>query len=196
MLAPQATAGFHLGIHPMVQMKFGKIAVRSLFQLDYWDFSLRDNDTVAYEPTLDTLLPDKGMSFMTDTDVLYTGRPGLAIGLRHTFVKPLYKQKHFADPNLSATENQTEFDQFSGTNSHQRLGLFAAYTLHDRGPSRFNKPTILLIASFYLKHQYRAGSPDAMRADERADDFTSRAFPYLLMGFAFESDFANVARAK
>jgi hypothetical protein len=195
-LAPQSTGAFHAGIHPMLQMKFGKVAVRSLFQLDYWDFSLRDGDTVAYEPTLDTLIPDKGLTFMVDTDVLYTGKPGLAIGLRHTFVKPFYKQKHFADPNLSVMDNQMEFDEFSGQNSHQRLGLFAAYTMHDRGPSRFNKPTILLIASWYLSHQYRAGTPDALRAGERPDDFTSRAFPYLLLGFAFESDFANVARAK
>jgi hypothetical protein len=186
---PQAASFIHAAIHPMVQAKLAnKIAVRSMFQVDYWNFALRDGDTVAYEATYDTLLPDKAITLTTDTDVLFVGKPGLAIGLRHTWVKPLYKQKHFADVSLSEAENAEEFDRFSDANSHQRLGLFAAYTLHDRGPSRWNKPTILLIASWYLDHNYRTGTPDVMAPDERPDDFTSRAFPYLLLGFAFESD--------
>jgi hypothetical protein len=178
---PQSSSFIHASVHPMLQLKLAnKIAIRSLFQLDYWDFKLRDGDTVAYEATYDTLLPDKGITLTTDTDVLFVGKPGLAIGLRHTWVKPIYKQKHFADA--------AEFDEFGDANSHQRLGLFAAYTMHDRGPSTWNKPTILLIASWYLDHNYRTGTPDVMSPDEGADDFTSRAFPYLLVGFAFESD--------
>ncbi|MBA2543397.1 MAG: hypothetical protein H0V17_27395 [Deltaproteobacteria bacterium] len=191
---PQSATAFHAALHPMLQLKLGKIAVRSLFQIDYWDFKLRDGDTVAYEATYDTLLPDKGFTLATDTDVLFVGKPGLAVGLRHTWVKPLYKQKHFADPDLSAMENSDELERFGSNNGHQRLGLFAAYTLHDRGPSRFNKPTVIVIASWYLDHEYRTGAPDAMGPDQRPDDFTSRAFPYLLVGFAFESDFAKPPR--
>lgn len=189
---PQATTAIHASLAPLVQLKVGDVAVRALVQLDYWDFSLRPGDTVAYEATFDTLLPDQGWSVSTDTDVLYTGRPGLAIGLRHTWVRPLYEAKHFADDDLSPAENLAEHARFGGRNAHHRLGLFAAYTLRDRGPSRFNKPTIIMIASWYLAHRYRTGAPDAMRPDERADDFTSRAFPYLLAGFAFESDLLPV----
>lgn len=184
---PQAAKFVHAALHPLVQLKVGPIAVRSLFQLDYWDFQLRDGDTVAYEATYDTLLPDKSITLATDTDVLFVGRPGLAIGLRHTWVKPLYKRRHFADPGLSDADNADAFAA-GGGNSHQRLGLFAAYTLHDRGPSRWNKPTILVIASWYLDHDYRTGAPGAMAPDESPDDFTSRAVPYFLLGFAFESD--------
>jgi hypothetical protein len=191
---PQSATAFHASFHPMLQLKLGKVAVRSLFQVDYWDFKLRPGDTVAYEATYDTLLPDKGFTLATDTDVLFVGKPGLAIGLRHTWVKPLYKQKHFADPDLSDTENAIELDKFGSNNGHQRLGLFAAYTLHDRGPSKFNKPTVIVIASWYLDHEYRTGAPDQMALGQRADDYTSRAFPYLLVGFAFESDFANPPR--
>jgi hypothetical protein len=191
---PQSATAFHASFHPMLQLKLGKVAVRSLFQVDYWDFKLRAGDTVAYEATYDTLLPDKGFTLATDTDVLFVGKPGLAIGLRHTWVKPLYKQKHFADPDLSEMENAEELDKFGSNNGHQRLGLFAAYTLHDRGPSRFNKPTVIVIASWYLDHEYRTGAPSTMAPDQRPDDFTSRAFPYLLVGFAFESDFANPPR--
>jgi hypothetical protein len=189
---PLSATVLHGVIAPQLMLKFGDVAVRALFQLEYWDMGLEDGDTVAYEATVDTLLPDKGITLQTDTDVLYMGRPGLAIGLRHTWVRPVYKSRHFADPDLSATENAEVFDRFGASNGHQRVGLFAAYTLRDRGPSTFNKPTILLIASWYLDHRYRTGAPDAMRPNERADDFTSRGFPYFLAGFAFESDLMAV----
>ncbi|MEO8702900.1 MAG: hypothetical protein ABI867_22840 [Kofleriaceae bacterium] len=189
---PQSAAVFHAALAPLLQAKVGPIAVRALLQLDYWDFQLRDGDTVAYEATLDTLLPDRGVTVSTDTDVLYTGHPGLAIGLRHSWVQPIYKLRHFQDTDLSASENAAERDAFGNRNAHQRLGLFAAYTLHDRGPSRFNKPTFILIASWYLDHRYRTGTPDVLRPGETTDDFTSRAFPYLLVGFAFESDLLKV----
>jgi len=51
---------------------------------------------------------------------------------------------------------------------------------------------VILIVSWYLNHPWRAGEPDTIAADERSDDFTSRAFPYFLLGFAFESDFLAV----
>ncbi|MBL0217285.1 MAG: hypothetical protein IPQ07_25830 [Myxococcales bacterium] len=177
---PQAARIFHASIQPLVQLKLGKVALRALFQLDYWNLDVRSGDTTAYEPTFDTLLPDRGWTVSTDTDVLYTGKKGLAIGLRHTFVKPLYKARHFAD--------QAAFDAYDDDNSHQRLGLFAAYTLRDTGPSRFNKPTLILIMSWYLSHKYRAGEPGTLPLDHTSDDYRSRAIPYVLAGFAFESD--------
>lgn len=177
----QATNAFHASIQPMLQLRLGPIAVRALFQLDYWDMDLRDGDVAGYEPTFDTLLPDEGWTLSTDTDVLYTGYPGLAIGLRHSYVRPFYSDKHFL--------NGLDQDAYDGDNAHQRLGLFAAYTFHDRGPTTFNKPTLILIASWYLRHRFRTGEPDALPIGARSDDYTSRAFPYLLAGFAFESDF-------
>jgi len=189
---PQAATAFHVSVQPLLQAKVGPVAIRSLFQLDYWDFKLRAGDTAAYEATFDTLLPDQGFTISADTDVLYTGRPGLAIGLRHTWVQPIYKQRHFDDPDLSAAENTAELEAYDNANAHQRVGLFAAYTLKDRGPSKFNKPTVILIASWYLTHRFRTGAPDVMRPGDTGDDFTSRAFPYLLVGFAFESDLMAV----
>lgn len=161
---------FHASLYPLVQLKVGPIAVRSLFQFDYWRMNLPDGDHFAYEPTYDTLLPDRGWTLTTDTDVLFVGKPGLAIGVRHTWVKPLYDETGDAD------------------NSHQRAGLFAAYTLRDSGPVAFNKPTFILIASWYIKHRWRAGEPETLPTGTRPEDFTSQAFPYLLAGFAFESD--------
>lgn len=179
----QAASVFHASIQPMLRARVGPIAIRALLQLDYWDLSLRSGDTTAYEATFDTLLPDRGWTLSTDTDVLYVGRPRLAVGVRHSYVRPLYGREHFADDADEAA--------YDGDNAHQRIGLFAAYTLRDRGPSRFNKPTLILIASWYLSHRYRTGEPDTVPANGRPEDYTSRAFPYLLAGFAFESDFLS-----
>jgi hypothetical protein len=175
---PESKTVRHFSVQPQVMLKFGKVVVRSLLQLDYWDFKTRG--TLVYEPTFDTLLPKQGWTMSTDTDVLYMPGNGLAAGLRHTFVKPFYGSEHFD----SAGDENT----YDGQNAHHRLGLFAAYTFKDKGPSTFNKPTALLIVSFYLKHKYRAGQPDMMDPGHDEDDYRTRAFPYLILGFAFESD--------
>lgn len=184
--APQAAAMFHASIQPMVMAKVGPVALRALVLLDYWNFDGRAGDIAAYEGTFDTLLPDRGWTVSTDTDLLYTGRPHLAIGLRHSSVTPLYRPEHF--------RSQAAYGAYDGANAHQRLGLFAAYTFHDHGPSRFNKPTLIVIASWYLDHKYRLGQPDALPTGGSADDYTSRAFPYVLVGFAFESDLRKLPR--
>ena len=179
----QTSTIYHGSLAPMLMLKLGPVVLRSLFQFDYWALNVRDGDTVAYEATFDTLLPDNGWTISADTDLLFVGRPGLAIGLRHSWVKPIYSSDHFVDAG--------DKNQYDDDNAHQRLGLFAAYTFRDTPQVAFNKPTVILIASWYLTHRWRTGRPDEtdISGDFNNNDFRSRAFPYLLLGFAFESDF-------
>ncbi len=174
---PQTATVLHASIQPMLQLKVGPIALRGLFQFDYWDFKVRAGDTVAYEATFDTLLPDNGWTLSIDADVLYTGRKNTAIGLRYSHVHPFYNAKHLG--------SDAALEAYDGENMHHRLGLFAAYTLADAGPSTFNKPTVILIASWYLSHRWRTGEPGTLPSDTRPDDYTPRAFPYLLVCFSF-----------
>lgn len=179
----QTSTVLHASLAPLLQLKVGPVAIRTLFQFDYWALRLREGDTVAYEATFDTLLPDDGWTIAADTDVLFVGRPRLAIGVRHSWVKPLYTSDHFVDLG--------DEEQYDDDNAHHRVGLFAAYTLRDTPQIAFNKPTVVLIASWYLTHRWRTGRPDSadISGDVNTNDFRSRAFPYLLLGFAFESDF-------
>lgn len=179
---PEARTVKHFSVQPQLMLKFGKVVVRSLLQIDYWSFKTRG--TLVYEPTFDTLLPNQGWTMSTDTDVLFVPGSGLAAGLRHTFVRPFYSDDHF--------DSTADKDAYDGQNSHHRLGFFGAYTFKDKGPSTFNKPTAIVIVSFYLKHKYRAGEPDTLDPGHDADDYRTRAFPYFLAGFAFESDFLAV----
>jgi hypothetical protein len=177
----RAASAFHASIQPTLQARVGPVAVRAQLQFDYWDLALRAGDAVAYEATLDTLLPDRGWTLAADVDVLYVGRPGLAAGVRYSYVHPFYGGEHFAGAADRAA--------YGGDNAHQRIGLFGAYTLRDTGPSRFNKPTLILIVAWYLSHRWRTGAPDLLPVGGAAEDYTSRAIPYVLAGFAFESDF-------
>jgi hypothetical protein len=177
----RAASALHASLQPTLQARVGPIAIRGQLQLDYWDLALRDGDAVAYEGTFDTLLPDRGVTLAVDTDVLYVGRRRLAVGVRHSYVHPFYRREHFT--------SDADRDAYGGDNAHQRIGLLGAYTLRDGPPSTFNKPTLILIAAWYLSHRYRTGSPDTLPEGGRSDDYTSRAVPYLLAGFAFESDF-------
>jgi hypothetical protein len=160
-----AASGSRLAIEPFVQVKVGPIAVRNRFSLEYWRMSLRDQDTVWYEATLDTLVPGKGLVYANDLDVLFLGLPPLVLGARHSLVKPVYSSRQLANGEALAVSN-----------GHHRLGLLAAYVFYDEGYTAFNKPAIILNVAWYLRHRYRTGAD------------VSRAMPYVVLGFAFQSD--------
>ncbi|MDY7233254.1 hypothetical protein [Hyalangium rubrum] len=160
-----SASGARLAIEPFVQMKVGPIAVRNRFAAEYWNMGLRGEDRVWYDATLDTLVPGKGFTLSNDLDVLFLGLPPLVVGARYSLVEPLY-----ASRNLAANEPLTV------DNGHHRVGLLAAYVFYDEGYTAFNKPAVLLNVAWYVQHRFRTGAD------------VNRAMPYLLLGFAFQSD--------
>jgi hypothetical protein len=168
-----AASGFHAAFEPLLQFKVGPLVLRNKMLIGWFDMNLRAGDHVWYESTLDVALPGKGMVFANDLDLLYQVKLGSAtlnIGPRYTVVAPFY------------TAEQVLPTQFVGgvDNGLQRLGLLAAYTFYDDGYTKFNKPTAILLTSWYLKQRYRTGED------------MSQAVPYFLLGFAFQSDFLDV----
>ena len=160
-----STGGLHATFEPLLQAKIGPVAIRSRALLGYFDMDLRGGDRVWYEATLDAPLPGIGLTLANDLDVLYVTDFGLTAGLRYSMVAPRY------------TRAQSPGDTDT---SHHRLGLLAAYTFYDDGYTGFNKPTAVLITSWYLKHRYRTGED------------VPRAVPYVIAGFAFTSDLLEV----
>lgn len=167
--ASYGSSGVHAFFEPTFQIKLGHVVVRNKLGFEYWDMDLREGDTVFYEATLDTLLPDEGFTLANDFDLLYATDFGLTAGLRHSFVRPVYEARHYPPgEQLGFVENR-----------HHRLGALVAYTFHDHGYSRFNRPTVLLITSWYLSHRWRTGED------------VGREVPYVALGFAFQSDFLD-----
>jgi len=158
-----SASGSRLAIEPFVQVKFGPIALRNRFALEYWNMSLRDEDRVFYEATLDTLVPGKGLTYANDLDLLFLGLQPLVVGARHSLVRPVYTSRQLAEGE-------------SINNGHHRLGLLAAYVFYDEGYTAFNKPAIILNVAWYLRHRYRTGAD------------VNQAVPYVVLGFAFQSD--------
>lgn len=158
-----SASGSRLAIEPFVQVKAGPFALRNRFALEYWNIGLRDGDRVFYEATLDTLVPGKGLTYANDVDLLFLGLPPLVLGARHSLVRPVYTSRQLAEGE-------------SINNGHHRLGLLAAYVFYDEGYTAFNKPAVILNVAWYLRHRYRTGAD------------VNRAVPYVVLGFAFQSD--------
>ncbi len=151
-----ATNAGQFTIEPMLQLKVGSFAARDKLSAEYWVADLHGEDEFFFEGTLDTLVPKEGWVLQNDADLLWIEGDGLVLGLRHTLVAPQYED--------------------GAENGHHRLGVLAAYTLWEDGFTRFDKPTILGIVSWYLDHPYRTGVD------------VPRAMPYVLLGFAFTTD--------
>jgi hypothetical protein len=159
------TSGMRLALEPFVQMKVGPIAVRNRFALEYWRMRLRDGDRVWYDSTLDTLVPGKGFTLADDLDVLFMGLQPLVVGARYSLVEPMYSSRQLAADETLAVDN-----------GHHRVGLLAAYVFYDEGYTAFNKPAVILNVAWYLQHRFRTGAE------------VSQALPYVVLGFAFQSD--------
>lgn len=171
-----AAYGLHVMIEPAVQFRFGPIVLRDKFAIEHWRVKLNAGDRVFYDVTLDTAVSSIGWVMQNDLDLLYlhdfksfTGKmkgARIAAGVRYTTVQPFYDADDFAPG-----DNKDLAD-----NGHHRLGPLAAFTFFDDGYSRFNRPTAVVIANWYLDHRFRTGKD------------VSGAIPYMIVGFTFQSD--------
>ncbi|MEL6340844.1 MAG: hypothetical protein AAFP04_04850 [Myxococcota bacterium] len=147
-------------------LKFGPIVVRNDLN-GYWGrFDLEDpGATVYYNPRLDLLMPNNGWGLVNDSDVLYLGDGGLVLGLRSTLSHAFYRDRDFL-PGES-TENPNT--------PHWRVGPLVAYQLYDDpNATWFNRPTILVIAQWWVDHRFRTGED------------VSQAVPYFVAGLRFD----------
>lgn len=171
-----SASGLHVMIEPLVQLRLGPVALRNKLALEYWYMNVRPGDRVFYDVTLDTLVPTRGWVLANDLDLLFVSKFGLTAGVRYSVILPFYGPSEVR-PGESAAFAQ---------NGQHRIGPTLAYTFYDRGFTRFNKPTLLLISGFYVSHRYRAGQEPA--AVLPGLFVQNAAMPYLVVGFSFQSD--------
>ena len=171
-----ATYGAHAMVEPMLTLKFGPFVLRDKLAVEYWKMNVRSGDAVWYDISLDTLVSADGWVVANDLDALYlhdfkgwTGQyrgARLTAGVRYTTVQPIYRERDF----------QAGDARDLADNHHHRAGPLVAFTFFDHGFTRFNRPTALVIANWYLDHRFRTGRD------------VSGAIPYLVVGFSFQSD--------
>ncbi|MEM6957345.1 MAG: hypothetical protein AAF411_16575 [Myxococcota bacterium] len=168
------TLGSMLTLGATLQMKVGPLAVRNIFRAIRSDFDLRNGDRVFYDQIYDMLMPDSGWIVLNDVDVLglfdISSRT-LAAGIRWSYAQAFYNDDH---------RLPTEED--SPNNRIHRVGPLLALTLRTDARARFNKPTLILLAQWHIRHRWRTGED------------VSQALPYVGIAFRFEGDFLAPSR--
>ncbi|MEM9454375.1 MAG: hypothetical protein AAGF11_09365 [Myxococcota bacterium] len=162
-----ATTGHFITLSMLLQAKFKNIAVRDNLKFYWADFDLRDGDTVYYHQTLDLPQPDRGWTLTNDVDLLYIFDFGLTVGARYTVTHAFYQEEHFGESEPISRPNGPT----------HRIGPAVLYTFYDRPDLRFNRPTLILLPQFWVRHRYRVGQE------------VSPAIPYLVFGFRFQGEF-------
>ncbi len=153
-----AAGGTAVTMSLQAQNRFGPFIVRDLFELQRVSLSLNTGDLYYYEPTSDMLLPERGLAFTNDADVLYISPFGLIIGARYTISKAFYRTGE--DPNGPT----------------HRLGPSLSYVVFQNPGAAFDSATVFVLLNWWLKHRWRTGAD------------VSAGFPFLSVGFSFTGE--------
>lgn len=164
--ASYATTGHQVHLGAKLIGKVGPIIAANELKFFYTDMDIRDGDLLFHTPVFDTLSVNKGWMMTNDSDVLYLFESGplagFLVGIRNSVVGSFYEDRHYADGS-GETFGYTD-----------RLGPLLAYIFFNEPGAAFDRPTILLIVNWWLKHRFRTGED------------THQAIPYVVLGFKFE----------
>jgi hypothetical protein len=156
-----ATTGHELQLRANLVGKLGPVALSNNLEAYFADMELSAGDHYYYQPRLDVLAHDLHWILSNDTDLVYVTGFGLVAGLRNTVVHA------FDAAGSGAGRDDTPTD---------RLGPLLAYVFFDRPRAAFNKPALLLVTGFWLKHRFRTGE------DVR------QGVPYVVLAFKCEGE--------
>ncbi len=160
-----ATLGGIFTLGATLQLKVGPIALKSAFRALLYDMKLRDGDRVWYDSTLDIVSPKNGWVITDDTDLLFVTKFGFVAGARYSVTHSVMNAESYA-------AGETPSAAFNPVT--HRLGPFFAYTFYDREGAKFNAPTLVLIAQWWLNHRYRTGQD------------VKQAIPWLVIAFTYK----------
>jgi len=156
-----ATIGSELQLRVQVMGKVGPIVLRNDLNLFYSNLRLENGQKLNYNARIDAMVASNGWALTNDTDLVWLTKFGLVAGVRTSVVHAYYDDEHYRSGQSTDNPNMPSV----------RVGPILAYVFYDRPGARFNKPTALLIANWYITHRYRTGAD------------VSQAVPYLVLGF-------------
>ena len=160
-----ATWGQFANVAALLQAKAGPIAVRDNLQFFWADYKLRAGDRVFYSQMLDILQGDRGWALSNDLDVIYL-LDKLKIAARYSIAYAFYREEHYRP-----------FEPIINPNGPtHRLGPGLLYTFFDRPDARFNRPTAILLAQWWIQHRYRTGQD------------VHQAIPQVVLAFTFDGE--------
>lgn len=134
----------------------------------YWTkMNLALGDVYYFQPRHDMLVENNGWFFTNDTDAGFISPVGLTAAVRLSIVHAFYSDDKMDDEGADAE---------SRTSPTLRLGPLLSYVVFDEPLRRFNKPTLIVMGSWWLRNRYRAG------------ESVHQAVPQVIIAFKFEGD--------
>ena len=192
-----ASLGWQGQFGALLQAKVGPIAIRNDLNFYRTDINTRDNtglfgeDPVFYYIRDDIMLAAHGWHLTNDTDLLYLSDFGLTAGIRNSVVKAFYPDDVFLPGESTDDPNGPTV----------RMGPLIAYTFFDRPEQnkRFNKPTLLIMSQWWIKHRYRTGAakdygesisfnPEGEKEPVGNLGDSLPAMPWFVLGFNFQGE--------
>ncbi|MBK9757988.1 MAG: hypothetical protein IPO88_31630 [Nannocystis sp.] len=161
-----STYGGQAELSALLQFKFGPIAVRNELTFFHNLIKLPGKNDVFYDLRHDVMAPAQGWLLGNDSDILYINQKiRLTAGVRATYFHMFYPDSVYEPGDVK-----------SNSNDHARVGPLIAYTFKDRPAKRFMRPTLYLLAQWWVKHRYRTGQE------------INQGIPLLVLGFSFTGE--------
>ncbi len=161
------TYGGQAEFNALLQGKVGPVAIRNETSFFYNQIKLPGASDVFYDLRHDLLLPGTGWFLGNDSDILYVNdKHRFTVGARGTVFHVWY-------PDWVWEPGDARDD---GANDHARVGPLFAYRFKDRPQKRFMRPTLYVLAQWWVKHRYRTGQQ------------VNQGIPLVVIGFSFTGD--------
>ena len=130
-----------------------------------------------YDPVLDVLQPNGGLSIVNDADLLWLASDHWTFGMRYNF-----SQAYYDTGRLTAAErNLADESAFQ-----QRIGPLITYRLEPDPNRTAPAPMIILLVQVHLNHRFRTGG---INGDPFSGQAVSQAVPYVALAYRMAGDF-------
>lgn len=167
------TFGGQAELSALFQIKIKMIALRNEVTFYHNNIRLPTGSDVFYDLRHDVVVPGRGWFLTNDSDLLFVSKFGLNAGVRNSLVHVFYPSSVYSPGEDITVNPNTPMD---------RIGPVLTYTFFDRPEKRFNKPTLVLAAQWWIMHRYRAQGGGNMF------DQIHQGIPLVLLGFSFTGE--------
>ncbi len=161
-----ATTGHELQLTAELIAKVGPIVISDDINAHWEAQDLREGDVSFYSIHYDVMVGNRGWILRNDASLLYLTDFGFIGGVTSSLVHSFYNAEHFAPGEPGANINTPTVS----------LGPLLAYVFYDKPERLFNRPTLLFIAAWWLKHRFRTGQD------------VPQALPNLILALTFEGE--------